>query len=301
MVEIIGQNGALEVLSSTLRSKRLSGAYLFVGPPGVGKFTTARLIAAALLCRSGKFPPCGECISCRKVEHLNHPDVIYLEPRGAEIRIDDVRETNRLLLLKPFESDYKVAIVDSAEKFRREAANAMLKTLEEPPTNTVIILVAASTAALLPTIVSRSQIIRFNALDDETLAAWLKKKRNLTEDDARFLAKLASGSPGKADAMIRNRKLEDLKEQVEKLLNGLLGGTKSRLELAKDISGKRDELAENIEFILMLCNMKLNESQTDGERDIWRKRTEIVLSTERKLRFNPALQLAAEAMLLQMP
>ena len=163
---------------------------------------TALALAAAVNCRNaGSSGGCGECPSCHKVAALTHPDVHILVADGDEIKIDQVRQMQADLALKPFEGAKKILIVDGAESMNPSSANAFLKTLEEPPGETLIVLISPLPQSLLPTIRSRCQEIRFLPLPRPILAQALMRKRGLSEEDSWFLAALAQGSLGRGLAM----------------------------------------------------------------------------------------------------
>jgi DNA polymerase-3 subunit delta' len=174
---------------------------LFTGTAGVGKRTAARIVAMALNCRdraNSPGNPCGRCQACRQIQSGNHPDVPLIEPRGNLLRIDQIRSLLAALTMKPFSAKYRVVIIGDAQAMNPEAANALLKMLEEPPANTILILTALQKSDLLPTIVSRCRHIRFNPLNPEDLAALLKKVPEIADDFAQTAASLSGGSFKKA-------------------------------------------------------------------------------------------------------
>ena len=201
---IIGHERNIARLRTMLRDGRLSHALLFAGLAGVGKRKTAQVLAAAFLCR-GKDAPCGACPSCRALLAGTHPDYIELAPelrgKGTRlIRVDDVRRMERAVSRKPMLSGRFAVLVDEAETMNEAAANALLKTLEEPPGETLFILVTARPAALLPTILSRLSPVRFGALTPEEIEDALAA-RGVESAAARALAAAADGSLGQALAL----------------------------------------------------------------------------------------------------
>jgi len=157
MWQVIGQDKALALLDRSLKENNVAHAYLFVGPRHIGKKTLALNLAQALNCDADK-PPCGQCHSCRRILEQKHADVtcIGLDSK-TEIGIDDIRKLQRLANLPPYEGKRKVFIIDDAEYLSTEAANSLLKILEEPPPKVVWVLLTAEEPRLLPTIVSRCQ------------------------------------------------------------------------------------------------------------------------------------------------
>jgi len=174
---ILGQDRPRQVLEKALRNGRIPNAYLFYGQESIGKKFTAIEVAKALNCIvSGPLDGCGQCSPCLKIENRTHPDFFILEPeksspttREAVLKIDAVRELQKKLAYLPYEGQTKVAIVNNVECMNLQAANSFLKTLEEPPSRTLIILIASNPYQLLPTIVSRCQKIRFYPLPAEAI------------------------------------------------------------------------------------------------------------------------------------
>lgn len=175
---------------------------------GVGKRTAALRFAMACNCRSADAPSdsakaeglpyCGRCGACRKIAAGTHPDVHLTAPSGAAIRIDPVRDLCGQLAMKPYEARYRFAIVSDAQALNAEAANALLKVLEEPPDRTVLILTAVQASDLLPTIVSRCQPVRFHPIPRTTLAHHLETRQGLSPEAAAVAAILANGSFARA-------------------------------------------------------------------------------------------------------
>jgi DNA polymerase-3 subunit delta' len=215
--EIIGQDRAIGALRSALARGALHHAYLFGGPAGVGKATAARRLAQAANCTGtpDAADPCGACGPCRKIEAGTHPDVVVIEreremarrgvwePRGgrtpsAEIVVDQVRDlVDRRLSMKRFEGRRRFVVIDPADAMNPHAQNALLKTLEEPPEDTTLVLVSASPDALLPTIRSRCARVAFAALPEDAIAARLVAA-GLGAEEARLAAALSGGSLGRA-------------------------------------------------------------------------------------------------------
>jgi DNA polymerase-3 subunit delta' len=184
-----------------IRRGRLGHAYLFIGPAGVGKRLFALELAKALLCENaaGKFDACDACPACQQSEAGTHPDLIQASrPEDKlELPIDTVREVGEKLSLKPARGGQKIAILDDADDFNDASANAFLKTLEEPPPRSLLILIATDFERQLPTIVSRCQIVRFAPLPP-ALVAELLVQQGVEKAKVEQLARLSGGSPGQA-------------------------------------------------------------------------------------------------------
>jgi DNA polymerase III subunit delta' len=256
--DLIGQRDARAVLQGALRSGCISHAYLFVGPEGVGRRTAALAFAQALLCRRGGDDACGECDACRKIAAGAHPDLRIIAPggrteSGAERRavgIEQVRDLKHDAAYPPYEAKWKVFIIEDAEAMRAEAANSLLKVLEEPPAQSVIVLLSESETALLPTIVSRSQIVRFSFVPAGEIASALagrvlsrEPSAEAPADQARFLAALSGGRPGLAlrDAA-EGRTAAEFRQDVVRTLGAVAGGTPvRRLEAAEAVARRKDD------------------------------------------------------------
>ncbi len=192
--DVQGQEKALTLIRKALSHERLPHAWLFSGPRGVGKFSTAIALAKTLNCRQHGLDACGTCDFCRQISEEVFPDFRVVRPDGKNIRIAQVRDSLNWLNLRPDRARRRVLIFDGAEHLNRESANAFLKTLEEPPPQTLIILVALSPRHLLETIVSRCQHIRFRPLEPEVVEQLLKENQEWTLEQARVLASLCAGS-----------------------------------------------------------------------------------------------------------
>ncbi len=197
--DIIGQEKARDMLFRGLEGGKLSHAYLFRGPGGVGKKSVALAFAVYINCLAPKNgDACGKCASCLQFHSGNYPDFISIEPAGAQIKIDQIRELKRQLTFSPFNAGYRIVLIPDihVNLSRAEVANSLLKTLEEPAENTVFILTGDETGAILPTILSRCQIVPFHALQNQDVAALFLEY--LPPLEAEALAAISEGSIGRA-------------------------------------------------------------------------------------------------------
>lgn len=167
---VVGQETAIKMLQGILRTGKIATAYLFSGERGVGKFKSAIAFASALNCESPVgSDACGRCSSCRKIDAGQHPDLRTVSPENGLISIEEIRAIDEFLSYTPYEGKYKVVIVDDADLMNMYAANAFLKTLEEPPDESIIILVSSRQEMLAETIRSRCVKIRFSTLSKSGL------------------------------------------------------------------------------------------------------------------------------------
>jgi DNA polymerase-3 subunit delta' len=247
--DIQGQAAAVEQLKRAWQNHRLPHALLFTGPDGVGKRTVALALAQALNCKSPSLDDaCGECLACRKTAQGIHPDVRVLEPDGAHIKIEQIRETlQHDAVLKPMEGERKVYILDPADSLTLGAANSLLKILEEPPSAVMLVLVTAQPFALLDTIRSRCREIRFFPLTAQRLAPWLRMRLGVDEAAAQALARLSGGRPAEALRLSEPERRE--------LRNTILAwaqnvGPQSWSEWARTLGEYQDDLTDVFDILL---------------------------------------------------
>ena len=249
--EIISQEKAIVFLKRVIVNDKIAPAYLFTGIRGVGKKTTALAFALLLNCMDPvNGDGCTRCNSCKKVIDGNHPDLIIIEPdKGRKvIGIDQIRDINRHLAFSPALGRYRIIIIDTAEKMTDEAANAFLKTLEEPPPRNIFILNVKDTGELLPTIVSRCQKVPFKPLPTKDMVNWLTKEGNIEIEKARVLARLSEGSLGKAVKLAKDELFTDRVSWVNMLNRAIKGSSDIVLDLAQEFSnlGKKASTEEKV-------------------------------------------------------
>jgi DNA polymerase-3 subunit delta' len=200
--DVIGHSEVIDRLKNIIKSGRIANAYIFAGPSNVGKEFVAINFAKALNCREAKDDCCDKCVSCRRINDENHTDVRLIRPDGAKLKIEQMRSLKRQGAYKALEGEYKIYIIVDAEKMTPEAANSILKTLEEPSGETIFILLTQVYNALLPTIRSRCQLLRFSLVPQKVLQEGLMKYPGMTESKAKWLAIRSQGKPGKALTMV---------------------------------------------------------------------------------------------------
>ena len=253
----IGNEFAVRQLQGAIRQDRVSHAYLFTGPDQVGKRTLAMDMARALCCvvrrESGPdaLTPCGNCTACDRVGRLAHPDVRLLNantPTSADT--DDKAVAKRVLIpigligdlqaeamLEPYESDYRIFVIDGAHQMTPEAANSLLKTLEEPQPAVRLLLTAPSHGQLPATIVSRCHVMSLRSVPVETIRDALVAKLGASEEDARDLAALSGGNPGWAVAALNDPSLVDsARESASRIVTTLRSGLEQRFDYARTMS-----------------------------------------------------------------
>lgn len=251
--EIIGHSWAIDVLLRHLRSGATRHAYLLTGAEGVGRSTVADWFVRALLCTSegGEGLPCGVCEACSLIAKGAHPDVHWLAGDGG-LKIDDVRRLQHELSLSPYQANRRVAVMPDFEMATTEAANALLKTLEEPPPNVVLLLTATTEESLLPTIVSRCEVIALRPMAIGDLAKALEL-RGESAERARTLAGQAMGRPGLALRLSEDA--EQVRQRTVLIEDGLrLLGMKraDRFEYAAEVNHHKEPVDNRRASILVL-------------------------------------------------
>ncbi len=245
---VIGHEWAVAHLARALEHGRVRHAYLFTGPRGVGKTTLARAFAAALNC-TGKPRPCGKCRACTLTLKGAHPDLTTVEPEreGGAVKIDQVRGLQQMLALRPYEARYRVAILRRFDQARPVAQDALLKTLEEPAPNAVLVLTADAPDRLLPTIISRCQVLNLRLLPLPQVQKALEQDFGAPPEQAQLLAHLSGGRMGWAIRALQNPTvLESRESALAALQEALSAPLRARFaladRLARDKSALRDVL-----------------------------------------------------------
>ena len=250
--EIIGQERWKHILSHSIKNQRLSHAYLFLGPENTGKRHAAIIFAKSLLCRDFKEDPCRKCPSCIKIQNLAHPDLLLIEPEKNIIAIETIRNTKKFVGFKPFEGDRKIIIINRADKMTKEAANSLLKTLEEPPQDTIIILLSPHSYALYPTIVSRCQKIVLNLLPPPLIKDFLIKEHSIEPEKAEQISLISGGRIGKALYLKENLDLKK-RNMAQEMLFGLFSKKIDVIfKTAKDLSKEKEGLDEIFDWLSLL-------------------------------------------------
>ena len=247
---ILGHEWAVDMLRQHAARGEARHAYLFSGPPGLGRRTLALRLAQALNCPKPLAPgiPCGLCRDCKQIEAMQHPDmnVVQAETEGGKLKVDQVREVQRSLSLKPYQSKYRVALFLRFQEANDNAANALLKTLEEAPAHAILLLTADSPEQLLPTINSRCEILRLRPLPIEAVTADLIY-RGVDEERARLLAHISGGRPGYARRLVDDvTLLEKRDERLNDLQTLLPAARVEKFSYADKLSKDKDAMRQAI-------------------------------------------------------
>lgn len=338
---LIGHDWAVSALAQSIATDRVAHAYLFTGPHAIGKTTLARAFAQAMECTNAN-RPCGQCVACQKIARDRHPDVQIIEgvpvgykfdekappapPRTNDwerriLKIDQVRAIQHDVARAPFEGRWRVVILRRFEEANEEAANAFLKTLEEPPSQTRLILTARDVSLLLPTIASRCQVFPLRPLAPAQIETALIERWHVAQADAKLLARLSGGRLGWAVRAASNPAMLDARrESLDALSAAMNEGRAERLMRAEALAKKSDDLPELLEFwlgwwrdVLLMQNgdgaritnidrqLLLNEQASRFSLEQIERALKDVRATARYLTQNVNARLAMEVLLLNLP
>ena len=251
--DIIGQENIKAHLKGAILAGKVSHAYIIAGEKGSGKKSIANAFSKTLLCDTGGNDACDNCISCHKSDTGNNPDIInvYKDPEKTVLSVEDIREQLvHTIDIRPYEHKYKIYIVHEAEKMNEAAQNALLKTIEEPPSYAVILLLTENAESFLPTILSRCIRLNIVPLPEETVKAEVMKRENLPDYMAETVAAFSRGNLGKALLLSGSNEFMDKKENVVRIARKLYDMTDGELmDEAKNITEDKENTKD---FLSML-------------------------------------------------
>ncbi len=255
--QIHGHEWAVNLLETHASTDKRRHAYLFVGPEGVGRRTLALKFAQALICSNPPGPGqfCGTCRNCRQLQTMSHPDLSLLVPEEGhkDILIDQVRELQHSLALAPYAADLRIALLLDFQRATNQAMNALLKTLEEPQDRVILLLTANALESLLPTIVSRCEVIRLRPASIASTSSFLASKKGLSSKDANLIAHLSGGRVGAAIRMTEDPEgLSRRRENMMAFLELLPAPRYQRFRLAEKLASPYDKAREKVGEVLPL-------------------------------------------------
>ena len=321
--DIIGNDMIKDHFKKAIENNKISHAYILTGEAGTGRKSIANAFSMALLCEKGGKEPCMVCHSCKQVLSGNHPDLIYVKhEKPNSIGVDDIREQiNDTIMIRPYSSYYKIYIVDEAEKMTVQAQNALLKTIEEPPSYAVIILITTNQEAFLPTILSRCVQLKLKPLKDFTIKSYLVEHLGVAEKEAEICAAFARGNLGKAIHLASSDEFKELYYKMMALVKNvdsmdivdLMDRIREIKELNFDISEMLDMLQLWYRDVLMFKVTKdmnllifkdeyktINGMGQNVGYDGLEKILEAIETCRTRLNANVNMELAMELLLLTM-
>ena len=252
--DVVGHKDILKYISSAVENNRVSHAYILNGERGSGKKMLANLFAMTLLCETGDNEPCGKCHSCKQAESGNHPDIIRVtHEKPNSISVDDIRtQVNNTADIKPYQGPYKVYIIPQADMMTPQAQNAILKTIEEPPSYAVFLLLTENAETLLPTINSRCVMLKLRNIKDTLIKKYLMENLEIPDYKADMCTAFAQGNMGRAIMLANSDHFNEIREEAVQLLKHI-----SEMELneivaaVKNISVYKLEITDYLDIIMI--------------------------------------------------
>ena len=252
--DVVGHKDILKYISSAVENNRVSHAYILNGERGSGKKMLANLFAMTLLCETGDNEPCGKCHSCKQAESGNHPDIIRVtHEKPNSISVDDSRtQVNNTVDIKPYQGPYKVYIIPQADMMTPQAQNAILKTIEEPPSYAVFLLLTENAETLLPTINSRCVMLKLRNIKDTLIKKYLMENLEIPDYKADMCTAFAQGNMGRAIMLANSDHFNEIREEAVQLLKHI-----SEMELneivaaVKNISVYKLEITDYLDIIMI--------------------------------------------------
>ena len=252
--DVVGHKDILKYISSAVENNRVSHAYILNGERGSGKKMLANLFAMTLLCETGDNEPCGKCHSCKQAESGNHPDIIRVtHEKPNSISVDDIRtQVNNTVDIKPYQGPYKVYIIPQADMMTQQAQNAILKTIEEPPSYAVFLLLTENAETLLPTINSRCVMLKLRNIKDTLIKKYLMENLEIPDYKADMCTAFAQGNMGRAIMLANSDHFNEIREEAVQLLKHINEMELNEIVAAvKNISVYKLEITDYLDIIMI--------------------------------------------------
>lgn len=251
--QIIGHEQIIGHMQNAIRQKKISHAYLLCGESGSGKRLVAEAFAKAVLCEEGGIEACGKCKSCKQAESGNHPDIRVVVREKATLGVKEIREqVTADVQIKPYSSEYKIYLIDEAEKMTEEAQNALLKTIEEPPEYAVFLLMVDRQELLLSTVLSRCVLLPFYPVATGKIKQFLMEEKGVPDYLAESAAVFSGGLVGRAVQYTESEAFTEQREEVLHLVKYVDQMTMAEvMENVKLLASKKDAAMEYLDMILL--------------------------------------------------
>lgn len=286
--DVIGHEQLILHLQNAVRQKKVSHAYLFCGEEGSGKRLIAEAFAKTLLCEEGGITACGTCKSCRQIESGNHPDFKAVVREKASLGVKEIREqVTSDAQIKPYSSDYKVYLIDEAEKMTEEAQNALLKTIEEPRSYAVFLILTGRQEMLLPTILSRCISLSLYPVATEKIKRFLMERRGVPDYLAESAAVFSGGLVGRAVRYAESETFIEQRNEVLRLVKYIDEMTMAEvMETVKLFAAHKESAGEYLDLILLWYrDVLLFKAAKDVNSLLFRDEQEAVFAQAQKRSF----------------
>ncbi len=292
---LLGHEWAVEMLRQHVANETMRHAYLFTGSPGLGRRSLALAFARSLNCLQPPAPGtfCGTCRDCRQFTAMQHPDlnIIQAEKEGGILKVEQIRELRKSVLLSPYQSKYRIVLLLRFQEANPSAANALLKILEEPPSKVILLMTANNTEELLPTIVSRCEVLRLRPLATSRVENHLREK-GADEEKSKLLAHLSAGRPGYALRLLEDEtSLEFRNKKLDEFENLFSASRVERFTYASNLTKDKESFREALLLWLSLWRDVMLHTANDAESIVNIDRRELIQSLAGRLSLAEAKKL----------
>ncbi len=316
--EVIGHEKEIAYFKHLIQEQKLPHALMLEGREGVGKSTIGHQLAMSILCDAVSGDACGVCRNCLKMNHDNHPDFLMIEPDGTQIKNAQIEKFQEFIHIKPYDGHYKVIVIKEADKMNASSQNRILKTLEEPPTYIIVILLTTNSDTLLPTVLSRCQIIKLNGIHESLILNYIKEHYQTSDE---VIAKLADGSIGRAIEYISSDHFKQIQDHTEVILSSINAKEKAKLlEQLSYLSAEKENIQKILDYMILWYRdiMLFKQAKAkhllihSGSLDFIKKLSrnlslrkiiqniEVIESTKKKLKQHGHFDLTIEVMLIKL-
>lgn len=266
--KVIGHEKLVESLRKSIEIDQISHSYLFEGEESIGKRMVALSFSKTLLCKEEGLEPCNRCNSCLKFDNWNHPDFKLIEPKKGLIKKKEIDDLIRSMSIAPLESKRKIVVIDNSDQIGVEGQNGLLKTLEEPPPYVNIILISSNSNNLIPTILSRCQVLKFYPVNNKNIEELLKRNYNKTSEEANFIAHFTKGSVGRSILLSSSDDFFHRRDKVLEIINNVVKGDKPAVFNSVDFFIENKEIINELLDIIIYWFRDLIIYKEIGESEI---------------------------------
>lgn len=249
---IIGHENIIKSLKNTILNNNVSHGYLFQGSKSIGKSKLARVFAKTLLCKEKKDVPCNQCTSCLKFDSGNHPDVYIQNVQGESFKKEQIEELQRSIKTLPYEGERKIYILEDIDKITQQAQNSFLKTLEEPPIYVTILMTVTNSHSLLPTIVSRCQVLKLRPVESIKIEELLVNNYHKSQEEARIISSFSNGIIGEAINLAHSEDFRNQREEIISVIDRTLNSDKFKIFSISEFFQSQREKIEGILDMMMV-------------------------------------------------